>query len=84
MLLGETSLVKPASLYEYNNAMLIQRINFLDMYVCSVLKRVDLCKNMLSGETSLVKAEYLYAYHNAMLIQRINFLDMYVCMYVYN
>ena len=34
MLLGETSIVKPGSLYAYYNAMLIQRINFLDMYVC--------------------------------------------------
>ena len=34
MLFGETSLVKPESLYAYCNAMLIQRINFLGMYVC--------------------------------------------------
>ena len=34
MLTGETSFVKPESLYAYYNAMLIQRINFLDMYVC--------------------------------------------------
>ena len=40
MLSGETSLVKAESLYTYYNAMLIQRINFLDMYVCmyTVLK----------------------------------------------
>ena len=36
MLFGETSLVKPESLYAYYNAMLIQRINFLDMYVANV------------------------------------------------
>ena len=34
MLLGETSLVKPESLYAHHNAMLIQRISFLDMYAC--------------------------------------------------
>ena len=34
MLSGGTSLVKAESLYAYYNAMLIQRINFLDMYVC--------------------------------------------------
>ena len=34
MLFGETSLVKPESLYAYYNTLLIQRINFLDMYVC--------------------------------------------------
>ena len=34
MLFGETSLVKPESLYAYYNAMLIQKINFLNMYVC--------------------------------------------------
>ena len=34
MLFGETSLVKPESLCAYYNATLIQRINFLDMYVC--------------------------------------------------
>ena len=34
MLFGETSLVKPESLYAYYNAMLIQKINFLIyMYV---------------------------------------------------
>ena len=33
MLFGEMSLVKPESLYAYYNALLIQRINFLDMYV---------------------------------------------------
>ena len=33
MLSGETSLVKAESLYAYYNAVLIQRINFLDMYV---------------------------------------------------
>ena len=31
MLFGETSLVKPESLYAYYNAMLIERMNFLDM-----------------------------------------------------
>ena len=34
MLFGQTSRVKPESLYAYYNAMLIQRINFFDMYVC--------------------------------------------------
>ena len=53
------------------------------MYVYSVLKCVDLRKNMLSGETSLVNAECLYAYYDAILIQRINFLDMYGCMSVW-
>ena len=49
---------------------------------CDVVKRVDLCKNMLSGETSLIKAESLYAYYT-MLIQRINFLIcMHVCVFV--
>ena len=56
---------------------------YVCMYVCSVLKRVYLRKNMLSGETSLVKAESLYAYYDAMLIKRINFLDMYGCMSVW-
>ena len=36
-LFGETSLVKPESLYAYCNAMLIQGINFLDMYAQAVL-----------------------------------------------
>ena len=34
MLFGETSLVKAESLYASYNAMLIQRINFLDISVC--------------------------------------------------
>ena len=33
MLSGETSLVKAEYLYAYYNAMLIHRINFLDIYV---------------------------------------------------
>ena len=33
MLFGETSLEKPESLNAYYKAMLIQRINFLDMHV---------------------------------------------------
>ena len=33
MMSGETSLVKAESLYAYYNAMLIHRINFLDIYV---------------------------------------------------
>ena len=33
MLFGETSLVKPESLYAYYNAMLFQKINFLNIYL---------------------------------------------------
>ena len=33
ILFGETSLVKPESLYAYYNATLIQRLNFLDICV---------------------------------------------------
>ena len=34
MVFGETSLIKAESLYAYYNAMLIQKINFRDMYTC--------------------------------------------------
>ena len=73
---GEMSLVKAGSLYAYYNAMLIQRINFLDMYVC-----VYVCMYVYLEKRHSKKAGSLYAYYNAMLNQSINFFDMYVCMY---
>ena len=43
MLFGETSLVKAESLYAYHNAMLIQKINFLNMYYVRMFVSMTVC-----------------------------------------